>query len=328
MRNVWRIAAIGLISLCVQTPAQQQQTESLQHALQTRESEMRQLQLQYHVSLAWRKEAQGMNSQTGDSADATLVVDHFAQGTVMHFRGKRGTKAPKEEYYANVMLRESPVAYLWTDNNSTVVATHFGFHPETSLVPLILLSGVNPLRFAQPDTVQVRRTPRQLHVEFGLTADAALGGWSEGRLSVEFDPVRGMSPVKVSSVDRSGKTITYGEVKRLVKQNSVWLPQSVTFSHTRMGLQVTYHLQRASRSAGRAPNWLHEGVLVNDWRLGFENPIAYKFTEWTLPSVSELQQRQPETQQQGARGSTQTEARFPFLLPFFSSSSASSGTGG
>ena len=327
-KRLWMVAMI-LALLCTHLPAQQDDAGFSQSALQSREYKVRQWRLEYEASLEWQNEDGEPDTRIEKRADATIVVDHFAQGIVLDFTGKRGPKARESEHYVNVLLLKSPVGYIWTDNASSAVVTHFGFRPETSLVPLVLLSGVNPLRFAQENILAVKRTPKAVYVEFALSPDARLGAWSERSLKLELSPSYGMAATRALLLDDRGDTISEGRAEHFIKRDGTWVPQSVTFTGVRTRVKVVYSLKQVSRSSSHAPDWLRTGTLVSDWRLGFENqPVSYHFTPWSLPSVDELRRLQQE-RQQSAPKEKKGELLLPqFVPPFYSSPSAFSGTGG
>jgi hypothetical protein len=324
-KHFW-VRVIVLASLCAHLPAQQNDAGFSKSALQSREYKMHQWRLEYQISLEWQNEGDASGAQIEKRANATLVIDHFAHGVVLDFTGKRGPKARESEHYVNVFLLESPVGYVWTDNASSAIVTHFGFRPETSLVPLILLSGVNPLRFAQENTLAVKQTSQAVHVDFAIGPDARLGAWSERSLKLELSPSHGMAATRVLMLDDRGDTIGEGRIEHFTEQDGTWIPQSVTFWGVRV--KVGYSLKQVSRSSSHAPDWLRANTLVSDWRLGFEQPVFYHFTPWSLPSVDELRRLQQEGQPNVPKEKKGGALLPQFVPPFFSSPSVSCGTGG
>lgn len=316
-----------LFAFCWLSASAEPDVNRVRDALSQRESQMRQVRTEWRVA-----------RQLGDvggraTTQESLSIDSFAQGYRLVFRDQgAGTLSTRFDF---ALPLDTPVGYIvsFTMQPSSPLAprpkgllvTSLDFVPPRFL-GTIVLTGINPLRLLQQQTVQIETTG-DLIVVRGKLAQGIFpddSGSDGSDMVLRLDPKRGMAVVEADLL-RPGRLPQKARVKQWEQWNGCWLAKFVSLIGNGAETRAEYALEAVRSSTGVSPPWAGEGI--SDHRLGSRigESVTYGFT-WKLPTLTELrrmqeQQYRPSTKEEEKRGTLQ------LLPPFYSSPSASSGTG-
>lgn len=293
--KTWLVLAIVLVT---STGASAQDSlKPLAEALSRREREMRRYDMHWQWELTYMSSSRPTVADKADWQDCALHVAPFQHGWVVSVTRHYSSAPLEKETYENVLLIQTPTGYIGQEGGpGALVATPLGFRVEISLLPILLLSGLNPLRYAEPSSISISRDRRYLRVDATLLAELWRSAQPE-QITIWLDTTRSLAPAKVvwASTSMSGEA----SVSTFVRQGSVWVPR--TFNYTvSVGTvpreRLVYKLGRVEKASNQHPTWLREGEVISDWRLGLgeSNLVWYPFRSWRLPTKSELLRLQSE----------------------------------
>ncbi len=297
MTKAWIVLAIVLVGSA--EVYAQNSLKSLAESLSRREREFRRYAMHWRWDLTHLSSSRstGEGEAKADWQGCTLRVAPFKHGWIVSGTRKYSSAPLKSESYQKVLLIETPTGYIGHEGGpGALVVTPLSFRAEISLLPTLMLSGLNPLRYMEPSSISVRREGAYTRVD--ATVDAEL--WRSThpeQITLWLDTARSLAPVKLvwTSASMSGEV----SVSTFVKRGSVSIPTSFTYAifvgrvpHDRL----VYRLDRVEKATNQQPTWLREGDVISDWRLGLgeANLVWYHFRNWRLPTKSALLQLQSE----------------------------------
>lgn len=290
----------------------------VQKQLHKRETALRKFRTEWNVSV--------------DSLNRKLIVSPSEWGYWLRVE----TQAGSVEQEA-VLLSEQPYAYIWrlSSWSSNPVVQNLTWLYGSNLLPSVV--GINFLRFYDIRAHDVKieyegrrvRVSGHLHKEFpppvsGLPVRAAM--------VLLLDPERGYAPSEAFLYfNTPDQVLEKMRVLEWVNHQGNWVPAKVEF--TGRGLQpLRIRLVGIRDHPDESPKWFTIPMWVSDWRLGINgsNVSAYEFKGQLarleeLPALRNDNRRNPTSPppSDGSKGGSGV-----FILPFYSSPSACSGTGG
>ncbi len=225
-----------------------------------------------------------------------FTVDHFAEGVHLVFQDIGDPPGTRFDFALPVETPFGIIVYAFPpdakpnaspDTLPKGLFANFCNYLPPRLLGIVLLSGLNPLRFVDIKQMQVSEEGNMVVMRAPLAEDMRPHGRPIHTLVLKLDPQRAFSPVwaQVLAGDRPAETAA---VLSSRKHGTCWLPETVTVEQDIETCRLT--LREVQPSSGKAPWWAGQGI--SDWRLGsgMGETVRYGFT-WRLPSLRELQQK-------------------------------------
>ncbi len=325
-RLLWAL----LFTSCLLSARAEPDVNHVRDALSRREVRMRQARTEWRVT---RQLSEVGNQLT---AQGNLSIDSFEQGYRLVFKDQGAGPVTLSTRFDFALPLDTPVGYIVsavTQPSSPLVprakgllVTSLNFLPPR-LLGAIVLTGINPFRLLQPQKIQIENMGDWVVVRGKLVQEIFPNdSGSDGLdLVLRLDPGRDMAVVEVELL-RSGRVPEKAQIKQWEQWNGCWLPKLVSLIESGVETHAEYALEAVRPSSGVSPPW--EGESISDHRLGgtVGKSVTYRFT-WKLPSLTELRQMQEQQYHPTTRESEKSGA-LQLFPPFYSSPSASCGTGG
>lgn len=315
------LAVFVVLGASIPSLSQSEDVRTVQSALERREQACAQLRTEWYLvkHLPSSTSAPALPLYKRDplsTSRTTLTVSGWEGGFVCrsawtaHLLSREGddtpTRAPSqlEMWEEMVILKRSPYAsivksplYLVGQRPKERVPHVYrlylsGAQLDSGLMA-VTLTGLNPLRLLAPD-IEVKPLEAKVLLTGRLMPDITVGRYVSPEVHFVLDPMKGYAPVAIRA--RQGDFFEEITVTGWKKFAGTWIPQTVRCDlrvYTLMRIRSQCQLKSVRGFSGACPEWLKEGVVVRDVRLG-EPGVLYALKRDELPSIKVLKKTQEE----------------------------------